>query len=311
MKRKKNQEQLGYKNERSGFRMFMWLVTHLGAAAAFLLVVIAGIGAIAAYMKNEKSREEKQRRAEQLKKKQEEDERQDEQVRKQREEERRKKEELTDEYCEILQEIENLKAEEVYRNTFLRYARIYQVLLGLERRYEMEGMPEAVFLEEIDVEFNNSGILKQLSPEGFTVQVNPVAVDKEAYKNKCLSLDVKTLAGELKKKEKNLAHYQSLLNCKDYIVKTGKELFSLKQRASNGKMKECLEIISTIHKTLEECGCFAVFADDMRIEKSKYLKADFLDDLPEATELPGLYIKNNMGELLLIGHCGGTKRVSR
>ena len=143
------------------------------------------------------------------------------------------------------------------------------------------------------------------------MQVNPVAVDKEAYKNKCLSLDFKTLDGELKKKEKNLAHYQSLLSCKDYITKTGKELFSLKQLVSCGKMKECLSIISAIHKTLEECGCFAVFADDTRIVSSEYLMVDFLDDLPEATELPGLYTKNKMGELLLIGHCGGTKRVSR
>ncbi len=292
--------------------MFTWLVTHLGAVAAFFIVVLAGIGGAAFYLMNEKRRKEEQRQAEQLRrKKREEDERQAEQVRKQREEERQKKEKLADAYCEILQEIENLKAEEVYRNTFLRYAHVYQVLFGLERRYEMEGMPEAVFLDEIDVEFNNSRILRQLSSEGFAVQVNPVAVDKKAYKDKCLSLDVKTLAGELKKKEKNFAYYQSLLSCKDYIEKTGKELFSLKQMVSYGKMKECLSIISVIHKTLEECGCFAVFADDARIVRSEYLKADFLDDLPEATELPGLYTKNKMGELLLIGNCGGTKRVSR
>ena len=253
--------------------MFTWLGTFLGAVVAFF-IVLAGIGGTVVYLKNEKRREEEQRKAEH-------------------------------------QEIENLKAEEVYRNTFLRYARVYQVLLGLERRYAMEGMPEAVFLDEIGVEFNNSRILKQLSSEGFTVQVNPVAVDKEVYKDKCLSLDVKTLAGELKKKEKNLANYQSMLSCKDYITKTGKELFSLKQMVSYGKIKECLSIISTIHKTLEECGCFAVFADDVRVARSEDLRVDFLDDLPEATELPGLYTKNKMGELLRIGHCGGTKRVSR
>lgn len=283
--------------------MIMWLVTRLGAVAA----LIAGIVAIAAYMEKEKQQQDE--RLSRMNR--EESERQAEQVRKQREEERKKKEKLADAYCEILQEIENLKAEEVYRNTFLRYARVYQVLLGLERRYEMEGMPEAVFLDEIEVEFDNSRILKQLSPEGFTVQVNPVAVDKEAYKEKCLSLDVKTLAGELKKKENDLAYYQSLPGCKGYIAKTGKELFFLKQKVSCGKMKECLSIISVIHKTLEECGCFAVFADDAHVGRSEELRVHFLDDLPEATELPGLYTKNKMGELLLIGHCGGTKRVSR
>lgn len=308
MKRKKNQKQSCCKNERSGFGMFTWL----GALAAFFIVVLAGIGGAAVYVRNEKRRKEEQRQAEQLRRrKREESERQAEQVRKQREEERKEKEKLADAYCEILQEIENLKAEEVYRNTFLRYARVYQVLFGLERRYEMEGMSETVFLDEIDVEFNNSRILKQLSSEGFAVQVNPEAIDKEAYKDECLSLDVKLLAGELKKEEKNLAHYQSLLSCKDYIEKTGKDLFSLKQMVSYGKMKECLSIISVIHKTLEECGCFAVFADDARIIRNAYLKADFLDDLPGATELPGLYIKNNRGELLLIGNCGGTKRVSK
>lgn len=296
--------------------MFMWLGTHLGAIVA-LFVVLAGIAGAVAYM-NEKRRKEEERQAEQLRRRQrEENERQAEQVRRQKEEEgkkeeeRKKKEQLADAYCEILQEIENLKAEEVYRNTFLQYARVYQVLFGLERRYEMEGMPEGAFLDEIDVEFENSRILKQLSPEGFTVQTNPVAVDKKAYKEKCLSLDAESLANELKKKEKNLAYYQSLLDCKDYIEKTGKELFSLRTMVSCGKMKECLSIISVIHKTLEECGCFAVFADDARIVRSEYLKADFLDDLPEATELPGLYTKNKMGELLLIGHCGGIKRVSR
>ena len=156
MKSKKNQKQSCYKIEGSGFRMFTWLGTFLGAVAAFFIVVFAGIAGAAIYAKNEKRRKEEQRQAEQLKRrKQEESERQAEQVRKQREEsehqteqlkkhreeERKKKEMLADAYCDILQEIENLKAEEVYRNTFLRYARVYQVLLGLERRYEMEGMP--------------------------------------------------------------------------------------------------------------------------------------------------------------------------
>lgn len=225
--------------------------------------------------------------------------------------ERAERERLTERYCETLQAIEDVKAESVYQDTFLRYARVYQVLLGLERRCQTEGMTKEEFLDEIEIEWNNSGIGRALSAQGFSIQVMPKQIDLGFYRERCRKIDEKVLSEELRKQEKLLAHQKSFLSCKDYITGTEKDLWVVSQGIASKDMKGCREAIVRIQNTLKACGCLPVFAGSKYVEESEEIRVDFKDDTPTATELPGLYIMDKDRQLVRIGFCGGTKRVSR
>lgn len=225
--------------------------------------------------------------------------------------ERSEKERLTEQYCKTLQAIEDVKAEEIYRDTFLRYEHVYQVLLGLKRRYQTEGMTKEEFLDEIEIEWNNSEIGRALSAQGFSLQAVSKQIDLGFYRERCLKMDVKVLSEELRKQEKLLAYQKSFLSCKNYITGTEKDLWSVSEGVASQDMKQCLEAIERIQKTLEACGCLLIFADSKYVEESEDIRVDFMDDAPTATELPGLYSMDQNSSPVLIGVCGGTKRVSR
>lgn len=220
----------------------------------------------------------------------------------------KEKERLADEYCRVTQAIEDIKSEEVYKKIFLRYANVYQILIGLERRLNQKDISDKEFMEEIYMALENSRIGQQLSEKGFLVEEARVEIDKEHYKSLCLELSVGELQNDLAKQKKMLAHYRSLMSFKNHILQTGADMYSILQAASLNHAETCKEAISRMRLKLEKCGCYCIFADHPAFAADENIRVDFLDDGADATELPGLYAKGKKGNYVLIGTCCGTRR---
>ena len=223
-------------------------------------------------------------------------------------EDMKEKERLAAEYCRITQAIEDIKSEEIYKNVFLRYARVYQVLIGLARRWEQSDISGEEFLGEIELAFGNSGIARQLSAGGFQIEAPRVQIDRDKYRERCLNKSMSELQNALAKQKKMLLHYQSLQSCKDFVIRTGADMYTVIQAAAAGNVESCKKNVAAMGLKLEECGCFAVFADNPAVYADEGMRVDFMDDTPEATELPGLYTKEKDGKYVLIGTCCGTRR---
>jgi hypothetical protein len=220
----------------------------------------------------------------------------------------KEKERLADEYCRVTQAIEDIKSEEVYKKIFLRYANVYQILIGLERRLNQNDISDEEFMEEIHMALENSRIGQQLSEKGFLVDEVRVEIDKKHYKSLCLDLSVGELQNDLAKQKKMLDHYQSLMSFKNHILQTGTDMYSVSRAALLDNSEACREAISRMRLKLEKCGCYCIFADHPAFAVDEDMWVDFLDDGPNATELPGLYAKGKKGNYVLIGTCCGTRR---
>ena len=224
-----------------------------------------------------------------------------------RESEETEKRGLAEEYYRTEQAVEDSKAEEAYRKTFLRYARVYQALIGLNRRSQQEPLSDAFFIDAAKSVLRNANITRALRPDGFSVTANPEIIDETASVADCMKLDVAELCKELEKQRRLLLHYQGMLDCKRYLDATGTSLYQLSRETDAGK---CRQLVSGICSALEREGCCALFADHPAVRANEYLRIDFADDAPDATELPGLYVRGQHGEYLRIGACGGTRRTT-
>lgn len=220
----------------------------------------------------------------------------------------KEKECLADEYCRVVQEIEDIKSEEVYKKLFLRFSNVYQILIGLERRLNQNDISNEEFMEEVHMALENSRIGHQLSEKGFLVEQIPVVIDKKYYKGLCLDLSIDELQNDLAKQKKMLAHYQSLMSFKNHILQTGTDMYSVSQAVLSDNVEACKEAISRMRLILEKCGCYCIFADHPAFAADENIRVDFLDDGADATELPGLYAKGKKGNYVLIGTCCGTRR---
>ncbi len=220
----------------------------------------------------------------------------------------REKERLTEEYCRLIEKIEEKKGEEQYRDIFLRYGSVYQNLLGLTRRMRQGDISREEFLNETGIVFENSRITGQLSENGFSVRKEQETVDLEEYRRLCLSKDTETLSAAVEQQRRMLAHYSGFMNFKELIRTTGPALYEVSRRQKEGAAEGCAERIAFIREELKKNGCFPIFADDSRVAAEEGLRVCFLDDSPEATELPGLFARGRSGKYELIGTCCGTRR---
>ena len=225
-------------------------------------------------------------------------------------EELREKERLADEYCDVTQAIEDLKCEEVYKKVFLRYANVYQTLIGLERGLERNELSDEEFLDEIEVALNNSRIERKLDEEGFILEIPTSKIDRDQYKRQCLTQSLEAIQSALVRQEALLAHYRSMLDCKEFITQTGADMYAITQWVHAGNVEACRNAISNIQMTLKNHGCLALFADNPVFDFDPEKKAKFIDDIAGLAELPGLFTREKNGTYKLIGNCCGTRRVT-
>lgn len=222
--------------------------------------------------------------------------------------EEKEKAQLAEEYIRVLENVERLKREETYKKVFLRCAAVFQVMAGVERRKEKEGMNDGTVLMELENAIHNYGLGRLLTEKGFTIKLPPQGTDKEKLRSQCMELDSEVLRKELREEKRILTYYESFLNFKPYVLKTGPMLYELCKLVEAQNVNECIQTIKKIRETMESLGCYFIFADCPEVVANEKLRVDFLDDGSNATELPGLYSKGQHGDYVLIGNCCGTRR---
>lgn len=211
---------------------------------------------------------------------------------------------LVSTYCELLQQTEQQKSLDVYRDLFNRTAPLYQTLLGLARRMKAEGETQAWLLENAALAFDHMHPSIRLNATGFQVDVPAIRqVDTPALRARCQATSAADLTAEINRMRAALR--PARLSFQAIIEQTGPILFQLREAAQIGSPAE--ELIASLNRVLEQNGCLPRYFDDPIIRNAESLRAQFIVESPFATETPGLYIREG-DRLHLIGMCAGTVR---
>ena len=153
----------------------------------------------------------------------------------------------------------------------------------------------------------NSGAERVLTPQGFPVRTEQEPIDRDACFQGCLALPDEELEREAAQQQRLLRHYQNVSNYRSWLESTGPVLYHLTQAVRTEDADSCRRELAAFRAALVRQGCCPVYHGD---PEAAALQADFLDDAPDATELPGLYSRRPDGSYLLAGRCVGTRRVS-
>lgn len=215
---------------------------------------------------------------------------------------------LAEQYYRLLVEVEEAKVKEAWDKLFLRYAPMFQGLLGLGWRDRQEGMPDQVFLEDVNMELSNFHMARVLGPEGFTVSFTPEAVDRDNILASAMKLDAAVLRKEIGKLEGLLKHYREGVDCLAYLRSTEGPLRQLIQAVKAQNAGECRRQVESLRQAFLSQGCYPLYAADPAVATQPGLLNDFIPESPKSTELPGLYFKNKEGKYALVGDCVGTRK---
>lgn len=217
---------------------------------------------------------------------------------------------LAEQYCDVIQKIENKKAEEVYGRFFLKYGMVFQTLIGIARRYKQQDMTDEHYWSEMDILLENSSILRQVDSSGsFRIQFNSKQIDRQAGLEACEKLSLQSLRNVVKDRLHILEGYTIKTDFKALLAKIGPVLQSIGQAYTGRDLHACVSSCSALKEILERNNCHCLFAGDPEVAANPTIQVDFRDDYPQATELPGLYTKMPDGSYVLIGDCIGTRRV--
>ena len=211
---------------------------------------------------------------------------------------------LVDTYCDLLQQSEQRKALDVYRELFNRAAPLYQALLGALRRMRIEKETQAWLAAHAALAFDNLPPTIRLTEAGFEVTLPAIRqVDTPALRARCQTTSPEDLEAEIRRLRAALA--PSRLSFQAIISQTGPILCKIRKTASSDQPLDGL--IDELFRTLEANGCLPRYFDDPEVHASEGLRAQFVVESSLATETPGLYIREG-DHLHLIGMCTGTVR---
>lgn len=218
---------------------------------------------------------------------------------------------LTEQYCELLQEIEDRQAEEAYGRFFLKYGTVFQTLIGVAHRHAQEGMTEESCWSEMEIAMENSGILGQLDASGqFRISVSSGQIDRQAAMADCGKLSLPALREAVRGRRRVLEGYRRKMDFKALLAELGPVLQAVGQAYVQRDMGSCISACNGLRDILEENNCHCLFADDPAVLADSAIQVDFRNDYPQATELPGLYTRTDDGNYALIGACTGTRRAN-
>ena len=233
-------------------------------------------------------------------------------VEKIQESEKRRKEALALQYYNLTVEAERLKADLRYLDTFTRYFRVYQVILGAARRMQKEAMSKGRYLDEVETEIDNYKLDRILTKQGF--QIPPAHMerfDQAVIRQRCLNLPFEVLEQEVGKQQDLCRARGSAERFRAWIEQTEQPLYELMQAVRQEDVPRCLSCSKKIHDALEQNNCYAMYADDAKVMADEGMRICFEDDVPEATEQPAFFSKIANGGYSLVAQCGGTRRVMK
>lgn len=211
---------------------------------------------------------------------------------------------LVDTYCDLLQQTEQRKALDAYRELFNRAAPLYQALLGALRRMRIEKETHTWLAAHAALAFDNLPPTIRLTDAGFEVMLPTIRqVDTPVLRARCQSTSPEELEAEIRRLRTALA--PTRLSFQAIISQTGPILCKIRKAASSDHPLDGL--IDELFRTLEANGCLPRYFDDPEVHASERLRAQFVVESSLATETPGLYIREG-DQLHLIGMCAGTVR---
>lgn len=213
---------------------------------------------------------------------------------------------LVDEYCLVNRMLDARRNWSVYRDSFLEIGPFLQLLLGTQRRFQMEGRNVEPLLTALQTMADNCGLKEKIGSDGICVKELPSNYQEEQLRNACEKVDDHAIALEIQKGEKWLAEFDKYLDCQSILKDCGGVLYDILQSIYSGDMQGCLTAAAALTGILEKNGCFPIYADDERVVEDKSLQVDFREDHRGATELPGFYTKGKDGTYHRIGMLGGT-----
>ena len=226
--------------------------------------------------------------------------------------ERRKKEELALQYYNLTVEAERLKADLRYLDTFTRYFRVYQVILGAARRMQKEAMSKGRYLDEVETEIDNYKLDRILTEQGFQIPpAHTERFDQAVIRQRCLNLPCEVLEQEVGKQQDLCRARGSAERFRAWIEQTEQPLYELMQAVRQEDVPRCLSCSKKIHDALEKNNCHAMYADDAEVMADEGMRICFEDDVHGATEQPAFFSKIANGGYSLVAQCGGTRRVMK
>lgn len=303
---------MGYKSRKDDSMLVQFLVAGT-IASVFKTAAIVIIGAVCvggyflhkeSIRKKEEAEQQAKWKAEAIRKEQEEK-RKVEEVRK-KQEARRKA--LVDRYCEACRELDSYRDWEAYCERFLEIGPFLQLLLGSERSRRVYGTPDEKLVKSLTRAVNNFCIEDRVTETGVLVDTIASRYDEVRVRSSCENVNISSIEMQLRKKELELAQYRRYVDCKGILNACGSSLYRTVRSIAEGNVEDIFRNIRELAEILENSGCYAIFADDIRVAQNESLRIDFREDGATATELPGLYVKYEGGEYSRIGNLGGTMR---
>lgn len=221
------------------------------------------------------------------------------------------KQQAAEKYCRIMEDIAKCKADEAYKDCFLRMALLYQSLLGSARSRARGDISDSIMLGEMDTALGNASLGQNFLTTGFAVTANAPHVDRSKLISKCMAADLADIRRQIDQEAKWLEHYRNTLNWKEILSQTEESIREIIEAVRRDDAQVCRKAVSRIDDVLKRFNCHAVFADDRAVALSEAMRTDFRDENPDATELPALYTMDKAGAYHRIGVCTGTRRRSK
>ena len=186
--------------------------------------------------------------------------------------------------CSLWQTYETLKNYDRYAWHFLKNARAFQALFGIERQYK----EAQAFLKRLRTEFLSLLSRKELTKQGVQIGIAEKTPDVSEFRKELKHASRKRLC---------LEEYRLLEELSIFYPENSREE-ALQAEEIRGwilKAGECLR----------RAGIYALFAGDLSRNDRKL--DDFVTGHPFETVYPGLYEKNGTSYRLLEG-CQGSRR---
>lgn len=206
---------------------------------------------------------------------------------------------------ELEKQYQMLKSYDVYAGIFLRNARAFQALIGIEREYR----DDRRFMQRLQTEYVSLLSMKNLTPEGFVVSVPTVSVDRQAFIRRKAALEPGELRKEIQRTREGIRERENRQAFRQVLEQTGALLYRIARESD--RIDQAAKIrgdIRSISGALCDAGIYPMFYEDFRQNPKR--QQEFETGSPYATGYPGLYEKQGENYILL-QECWGIRKGER
>lgn len=226
---------------------------------------------------------------------------------------RSRKKRKTKQLYELEKEFQELKSYDAYAWIFMRNARAFQALIGIEREYP----DQAGFMRRIQTEFASLLVTKDLTADGFSVQVPAVSLNQQEFFRRKASIEPKRLNEEIHVLQEGIREWENRRVFKAILEQTGVLLYriireaaectdtAMHERSAERQADDIRRCIQEIYRIFCSAGIYPMFYEDF--PENAVEKREFEKGSPYATGYPGFYKKQG-DRFYLLQECWGIRR---